>query len=635
MRRYHTGWIVAVTLVLSFVLAGFTCCAPTACAQSQPASEDILPEYTVGFLSVADVGQLRESIRSTQLGKLLQDPAMEPFLEDVRSQLRERINGIQERLGVTLNDLAEVPSGEVALAVLLPAEGTAAAALVVDITGRHEQAAALLERVAEELEKRGATASTVTHAEQTIHVFQLPENERFPNRRTALYSISGDRLIVSDNQKVVQDIIDLLVSGEGNSLGGLEAFRRIQQRCLQDAAAEHQPQIRWFVEPFGYGAAARAAIPMDERRRGRRLAEALRNAGFSVIQGAGGIADVAVDDYELLHRSYVYAPGPRTKSAEMLSFPNSGEFAPPSWAPRELATYTSGYCDILKAFDSIGPVFDETVGEGEPGVWKDVLASLKEDPYGPQIDLRNELIAHLGQRITVVTSYQLPITTTSERLLIGIEVEDEAAITKALEKMLANEPDFYKRDYQGQTIWEKVPQESEVTGVEVGGVPGLDLNGQAYEEEEPAEPLLPNAAVTVIDSHLLVTSHFEYMKKILDLEERETATRLPDLLRVMQRMDEIGGSESCVRFFSLTAEEYRPTYELIRQGKMPESETVLGRVLNVLFAPEKRGETRQQRIDGSKLPDFEIVRRHLGPAGLFGVTEEEGWFFKGFTLPKE
>jgi hypothetical protein len=86
--------------------------------------------------------------------------------------------------------------------------------------------------------------------------------------------------------------------------------------------------------------------------------------------------------------------------------------------------------------------------------------------------------------------------------------------------------------------------------------------------------------------------------------------------------------------FSRTAEEYRPTYELLRQGKMPESETLLARLLNTLMGTGRREEVREQRIDGSKLPDFEMVRRYLGPAGVVGISEEQGWFIKGATQGK-
>jgi hypothetical protein len=35
------------------------------------------------------------------------------------------------------------------------------------------------------------------------------------------------------------------------------------------------------------------------------------------------------------------------------------------------------------------------------------------------------------------------------------------------------------------------------------------------------------------------------------------------------------------------------------------------------------------------MPDFEIVRRALGPAGLTSIMESSDWFVKGYGLPRE
>jgi hypothetical protein len=92
--------------------------------------------------------------------------------------------------------------------------------------------------------------------------------------------------------------------------------------------------------------------------------------------------------------------------------------------------------------------------------------------------------------------------------------------------------------------------------------------------------------------------------------------------------------KKCFQFFSRTDEEYRPTYELIRQNKMPESESLFARLLNGMFGEKKKGVTRRQKIDGRELPDYKIVRQYLGPAGLQVTSEPEGWFLKGFAMTK-
>ena len=103
---------------------------------------------------------------------------------------------------------------------------------------------------------------------------------------------------------------------------------------------------------------------------------------------------------------------------------------------------------------------------------------------------------------------------------------------------------------------------------------------------------------------------------------------------VKKNLKLMGLPQSCGQVFSRTDEEYRPTYELIRQGKMPQSEAMLGRMLNAMLAPGKKGGTRKQRLDGSHLPDYQVVRSSLGLGGMGAVSEPDGWFLKGFMLPK-
>ena len=44
---------------------------------------------------------------------------------------------------------------------------------------------------------------------------------------------------------------------------------------------------------------------------------------------------------------------------------------------------------------------------------------------------------------------------------------------------------------------------------------------------------------------------------------------------------------------------------------------------------------RTQKLDGSKLPDYDVVRRYLGPAGVTTTTESDGWVITGFVLKKD
>ena len=93
-------------------------------------------------------------------------------------------------------------------------------------------------------------------------------------------------------------------------------------------------------------------------------------------------------------------------------------------------------------------------------------------------------------------------------------------------------------------------------------------------------------------------------------------------------------AKHCAGEFSRVDQAVRPTYELIRQGKMPESESLLGRALNTVSGAGKKGVPRLQQINGKNLPDYKVVAPTLGLGGMGASSEPDGWFIEGFMLPK-
>jgi len=126
------------------------------------------------------------------------------------------------------------------------------------------------------------------------------------------------------------------------------------------------------------------------------------------------------------------------------------------------------------------------------------------------------------------------------------------------------------------------------------------------------------------------------MAKALEkADERESLARSVDFQIVDKTLSTMSPPAKTAATFTRTDEAVRPTYELIRQGRMPESETMLGRALNTIFGAGKKGVIRKAEIDGSKLPDYDYVRRFLGPVGAEAVSEPAGWFIEGFMMRKK
>ena len=67
---------------------------------------------------------------------------------------------------------------------------------------------------------------------------------------------------------------------------------------------------------------------------------------------------------------------------------------------------------------------------------------------------------------------------------------------------------------------------------------------------------------------------------------------------------------------------------------MPESEGLLGSLLNQLFGTKEKGVIRDQQIDADKMPKYVVVRPYLVPLGAYVQSEDDGWYGAGVALKK-
>jgi hypothetical protein len=303
--------------------------------------------------------------------------------------------------------------------------------------------------------------------------------------------------------------------------------------------------------------------------------------------------------------------------------------------PRDLASATSFQIKSRDGFEHARTLVDAIAGD--EGFFEDLLASIKDDPKGPQIDVRKEFVAYLGDKVTVLSDHTFPITPQSERMLVAVEVTDEEAVLRTIHKALDSDPDARRLNVEGHTVWEFLDKQDDATDDLQLTIDGIDPIGEAApaEQDEVEERILRNSAITVARGQFIVATQVELLRRILaERAENDRLSLSEDAQLVTEHLLRLGAGRDSLRSFVRTDEEYRPTYELIRQGRMPESESVLGRVLNRMLGPEDEDMLREQKIDGSRLPDFQAVRRYLGPAGMYSRTETDGWFLTGVVLDK-
>jgi len=638
-------------LSLSAITACLGWCV-TAAAVSPP-SENLFPSTTKGWISVPNVDLLRENFKLTQVGELVTDPVMKPFMEDLGQQLEEKLNDAGVKLGLKFSDLDGVYGGEVATGMLKPNlkdMGSHALAIVVDITGKHKAAGELLDKIDKNLAAKGAKKASKKLGATTLNIYTLPKKAADKVPPMAYYAIEGDTLVASDSETVVVGILGRLDGKAADSLAKVEAFQHISDKVHGKAEAL-ESHLRWFVEPLGYAEAVRAANGGKTKRGADKLV-ILRKQGFDAVQGIGGRIDFHVGDHETLHQSYAYAPAVKDaksglkyhKAANMLDFPNGKNLEVQDWAPAGVSTYFTFNWKMQNAFEHFGSIFDAFT---EEGTWEEILAGLESDPAGPEIDIKGELIAQVAQRMTVMTDYHLPIDPKCERVVVAIELTagvkgGEEKALEAIRKLMKAEPDARKIEVHGHEVWEVAERTEEAE------IPMLDIDGPgfvAFETSTAAEKEVAAAApvaekpiswaITVCKGHIFVGSHVDFLADVLKKkDDAEQLRNAKDLEKVRAALAKLGSDEDSFRFFTRTDEAYRPTYELLKKGDMPKAETILGRVLNQALAPGKKGEVRKQEIDGAKLPDWTKVADYFGPAGAFVQSEDDGWLIKGCLVEK-
>jgi len=389
-------------------------------ALAAPRSQDLLPSTTKGYISVPDVDLVRARFDQMQLGKLANDPIIKPFVDDLRAQLESKLGQTEVRLNITLEDIKDVYGGEVAVATIQPDadENSHAIALLVDITGKAQQTKLLILKIDQQLRAQGSERSIEKVNDTSLITYVLPKRPGETEGQRAVYFTHDNILVATDHADTAKVILAKLQGEAGDTLASLPAFKATMDRC-DKASGGNVAHVRWFVEPFGYAEAVRAATG-GRKRRGTDILKVLKNQGFPAIQAVGGVVVLMENNRELEHKTFIYAPAVNQQgdkynlAMRMLEFPNSEALMPQVWVPDTVSNYLTFHWNMQDAFEHSKTLVDEIAGAE---IFEDVLHSLEHDPYGPKIKIRQGLVQQLGQRVTFFSDYREPITPSSERWL--------------------------------------------------------------------------------------------------------------------------------------------------------------------------------------------------------------------------
>ena len=670
--RIGTGRGMACRVACALAAAVLVALAPgRGEAASFPPSEKLLPASTRVWVSVADPQALRKRFERSALGGLVYDPLMSTFLDGLRQQGRTSADPLRGTLEITLEEVEKIAGGEIALAVIERSDGMLTTVALIDTKGREAEVGSVVEAL---LGRVAAKGGKPLAAPAPIKAFAFPappaSGAAAPTGTTAGASATAkprqlavavlpSAVILGDRADAVAEMAPAVGNASAvrtDPLAAVPAFAKVMERCGKGVPATATP-VRWFVDPLAYLAADRRTFPPNKNKKGPDYIAILRRQGFDAVNAAGGYLFFGEGNVDLRHNTLIYAPpqngrpadGPDRfeKAARMLRFPNVEGLAPAAWVPGSAGSWVSFQWDIANAFDSMQPLVDDVIGEA--GVFEDVIASLEEDPDGPQIKVRDDLIKHLGKRCAVASDHMTPIDPDCERMLIAIETNNPEAVAAVIAKGMTSESDVRKVEVGGHVIWETVkaaaPPENNA-----GSPDGDDAAGRRrarQRERQEKETVWPNLSVAVAHGHIFLASHRDFLERVLSNPRTSSIVEDGGYQDVAAELKQLLGGEWAMSSFSRTEKEIRPAYELLRAGRLPESKSLAGTLLRRVLEGEqpqdgqRRGTSQdstrdsiggKQKVDGSSLPEFEQISRYFGLNGMSMQSTPEGWYLVGVGL---
>lgn len=643
---------------------------PTATPEIQPpskpatvpekviASEHLLPGYTKAWVSIPDLDGLTESFEGTQFGKLSMDPKIEPFVESLKQQFINWASEKNVRLGIELENLEDIHSGEICLAGALPTvagqkptRGSHGLVLLVDVRGKEDRAEALMEKVNARLQREGAKQSELEINGSTVTRSLVDKGKRLRASQVTLQTIFKGWLLAADNEKIFRDVVFRIATTTADkpkpdALAAQPAFKSVMDRA---SLAPHTAHCRWFVDPFGYVKLAQALADDERNSRQQRddWARILQEQGFDAIQSVGGNVGLLTDEHEVLHRTFVYIPqdnNANTKHKRVLGLfdfsNNTGKHVVPAeWVPADIAAVFVGKWNLESAFDNVGYLYDAFLDE--KGAFDRLLQDFKMDP-DMKLNVR-KMVEQFDNEWTIVSSAERPITTSSERVVIGFRVKgDGEFVLNSIERATGRGNaariklagfDVIEVDSSKQEELEDVP--------DIFDDPLADEDWAEEEDDVEEEFTLFNKRYFVFaKGHLLVANNKDYLKALLTSNKKSELLETPGYKQVDEALLKLkGDSTISSRQFGRVDRTLEANYEMLRQGKMENSQTVMAKIINQIIKHEKEEneDLEVKRLDGSKLPaDFQKdIAPFLGLMGWINEVEDDGWRISGCVLKKE
>ncbi len=543
-------------------------------ADEHAAAEKLLPKETLAFFTISDMPELEKKWGKTSMGQLFQDPQLKPFLDDISKKKDELSGKLEDEVGVSIDELLELPQGELTFALLEVPARTLSVVMMLEYGDSQDTIDKLLKKMDDGLEKESAEHSTEDIEDVKVHIYKLKNDDPDSPLKTLVYFTDESYLVLSNELDAIKEVLKRWDGDSDDTLAENDQYKYIQTQCKIESG---EPLVKLFLSPIGLIqtgiAMAQTSIPQIGMAAGF-----LPMLGIDGLKGYGGAMSFDEGDFESIANFFIFSETPKGLVG-IFNFP-AAQLSPPKWVPADVASYLAANWNILGAYTSIETLVDSFQGRGTTARFLDSIAD-----QGPMIHPKKDLLDHLDGKIHFIQNEPKEAEDDAPpipSLFVGLGLKDAAKMKKTLSAAAkAGASNMETREFGGETIYEVSPS---------GGDQVI--------------------SITVAENLLIVTNDTPMLEGVMRGEAGRGATLIdaPDYKRAAK----VFPAKTSMQAFQRSEAQLKLYYNMLKNA---EGDTIEG-------------------IDVSKLPPFEAISKYLLPSASYTVPDKKGAKSVSFTLKR-
>ncbi|MCH9789994.1 MAG: hypothetical protein K0U82_04180, partial [Planctomycetes bacterium] len=376
----------------------------------------------------------------------------------------------------------------------------------------------------------------------------------------------------------------VLAKWDGQDQGTLSSKKEYQyiiDKCVDPTAPA---VMHWYMNPIG---ALQSVLTVASRVNPQvgMVQGFLPALGITNLKAVGGASYLATKEYDSISKTFTFVEMPTSGVIDMFKCPAVAQ-QPPVWVSDKVSTYYSINWGINSAYDSIETLFDGF--QGRPGALAAIIDEMADNPDGPKIHIKKDIVDNMSGRIQVATEItdgeQIDFTKMSGQFTVALGLKNSDAFQKLIASLTSRD-DFpgQSREFQGVTLYE---------------LPGNLINSPT------------DAAFCITENQLFIANDVKQIENILR-KDRGVGSLLNN--ENYKRLSEKFPEKTSVITYQNSDAQIHALYELLRKNQ---------------------DNVNLQGLDLSKLPPFTVIQKYLPISGGYTVPDDQGFFTSTFTVKK-